>query len=506
MTSRLLSRRLASLLFASFVMSAALAIPLHAASELKGLKKDVEKAIQAGSEDEAIGLMAQIGALGTEDAIEALFLIGLKLGKTPKLYQAAGDEVAKCAGAAAFLEKRIGADVWQERVFVADIAVRIDSPEARKVLISLTADKHPNVQLSAVAALEKTMHRDAIPPLLDLLEDLMKKKRDVLYQAVLDALYMLTGQEHIIMEDWRKWWSGVGDSYDPKADAEGAGKDQKTSVKRKRRTKGAEFVGVPVDSRFATFIIDTSGTMRYVHKSDIPGLSSGDGSDGGGSSGGGQMTPDDQRLAEFWTRMEMAKRALFDVIEEIEPDTMFNIIRFDTIVDGFKKQLIPANPANKMAALKWAEGLKYKVNSTTNMQDAIEKAFQDPNTNAIYFLSDGLPSKDGKVNDPAGPILDRIFELNRFRKVKIHTFGYHPRGSGGEPYEELEEANTWLKRLAKETGGSFSELKVDPTLTPDNYEKRKRERRKKEKEEEKKEGEGEKSSNFALVYDPVLQP
>ena len=179
------------------------------------------------------------------------------------------------------------------------------------------------------------------------------------------------------------------------------------------------------------------------------------------------MTEEQKRLARFWTRMEMAKRELRKVIKKMSKDAAFNCVRFDTTVSKFKKKATPASSGNKKSALKWVDGLKH--NGNTNTLDSLMEAFgQDARTNTIFFLSDGLPSVDGKVNDPTEPILDKVFEMNRFRKIKIHCFGFHPFTQGGQQMPGLASANTWLKRLAESTGGTYTNMKVDNKLNPDN--------------------------------------
>ncbi|MGE4618177.1 MAG: hypothetical protein AAEJ04_00050, partial [Planctomycetota bacterium] len=338
-----------------------------------------------------------------------------------------------------------------------------ENDEALVLLAKFLEDKSAFVQGAAVEALRKSQSGIGVEPLITLLEKLVKKRKDVLYHQVRDALWELTGQDFDLIDEWHLWWEPRKGSFDPMAETH----EGKTGVKRKRRGDDPEFWGVPVESKNIVFVIDTSGSMRYVHKDDIPGLGRGDGSDGGGSSGGGQMTQEQQRLAKFWTRMEMAKRELRKVVKKMSKDAAFNCVRFDTTVSKFKKKISPASSGNKKSALKWVDGLKHNGNTNT-LESLIEAFTQDIKTNTIFFLSDGLPSVDGKVNDPTAPILDKIFDMNKHRKIKIHCFGFHPFTQGGQQMPGLTEANSWLKRLAESSGGTYTDMKVDPKLTPDN--------------------------------------
>ena len=70
---------------------------------------------------------------------------------------------------------------------------------------------------------------------------------------------------------------------------------------------------------------------------------------------------------------------------------------------------------------------------------------------------------------PTRPILNFVFKENRFRKIKINTFGFHHLVySNGQVHSGLQAANGFLKELAKSTGGDFTPMKVNPKFTPDN--------------------------------------
>jgi len=444
---------------------------IAASKELKQLEKDFTKALGGEDETSAIAALEGISAIGGEEAIALLYDLGMKFATTPKLYETSLKNLGKMEGTLAFVIERFGKidnkGDFRERVFIVDITASIPGDDAVVQLGTYLTDESSFVQGAAVEHLAKTMKNQAIGPLITLLEELSKKRKDVLYHQVRDALWLLTGQDFDVIDDWKSWGEPNKATFDPKVtDHEG-----KTGVKRKRRGEDdADFWDVPIESKNVVFVIDTSGSMKYVMKVDIPGLGRGDGSDSGQGSGGGGGTHDDHVLAEFWMRMAMAKRELKRVIGKLEKDVLFNCVRFDSTTSKFQKQAVQATPANKKAAQEWTEEIKHKGNTAT--LDALIEAFNaDARTNTIYFLSDGIPSKDGKVNDPTQPILDKLFELNRFRKIKIHTFGFDPNtypADGGPPNPDLVSANQWLKQLADATGGTFTVMKVDEKRTPKN--------------------------------------
>ncbi len=446
-----------------------LIVPAFAASkELKTLKKDIAKASAADDSDSVSTLLREMADLDEEDAYQYLYDAGYEHATTPKLYEEVLKLLAGKDGSLEFVKVRYdkidGKGDFRERVYLVDITAGISGSEATTQLGMYLGDKSPFVQGAAVDYLSKSQQREAIQPLIDLLEKLVKKRRDVLYHQVCDALWILTGQDFPVIDEWIKWWAPNKDSFDPKASTAGT-----TGVERKRSGEDPDFWGVPIESKNIVFVIDTSGSMKYVMKNDIPGLAHGDGSDSGGGSGGGQMTQEQIRLAEFWTRMSMAKRELTRVIRKLDKAAFFNCVRFDTTASKFLKQAVPGTPGNKNKAFKWIESIKDKGNTAT--LEALVEAFQsDARTNTIYFLSDGLPSKDGKNTEATRPILDKLFEMNRFRKIKIHTFGFYTMRypDGTDPNPDLVSANKWLKELADATGGKFTVMTVDEKRTPDN--------------------------------------
>ena len=75
------------------------------------------------------------------------------------------------------------------------------------------------------------------------------------------------------------------------------------------------------------FVIDTSGTMRFVQKDDIPGLamSNGTDKDTGTKASDEKLTKDNERLAKFWCRIEMAKRALLKALNGLDAEVALHI-------------------------------------------------------------------------------------------------------------------------------------------------------------------------------------
>jgi predicted protein tyrosine phosphatase len=84
------------------------------------------------------------------------------------------------------------------------------------------------------------------------------------------------------------------------------------------------------------------------------------------------------------------------------------------------------------------------ADSNTNIFDAIELAYKDPEVDTIYLLTDGEPTT-GRLVAPED-ILDEVLRWNRQRQIVIHCIGI---GTDAD----------LLKRLAQESGGTYKQVK-----------------------------------------------
>jgi hypothetical protein len=357
-------------------------------------------------------------------------------------------------------------------IYLADILSLSRDASAAVVVGSLAESKHPTLVRAAIGALRKIRKRESIPPLLALLESLEKKDRaGLLYQETRDALYDLTGENFESLADWKNWWEPRKESYTPDSAEVG-----QTRVVRRAREDAPEFVGRQIFASNTIFVIDTSGTMQYVMKNDIPGIARGDGSDSAKivKEATEELTPENERLARYWTRLEMARRALLRALHGFSPRAVVNVEEFNRVVRLLEKKPARFTGNMKKSLIARVERLSVSLAPGTDTLEALETAMaSDKGLAAIYFLSDGLPSADGQKNDDPMPILEKMEVLNRFRKVKIHTFGYDPEwtDAGGQKFAdpELTRANEFLQKLAERSGGTFTLLEVTDEEPPESF-------------------------------------
>ncbi len=350
------------------------------------------------------------------------------------------------------------------RVLAVDVAAAMTGDKGIAIILAGLKDDTVSVIESALNATLKRKPKDAVPVLIDMVEAWGKKKaKDAVYYNIRQTLIDITGETMEQIEDWRKWWEAAQAKFDPaKVRQEG-----KRSVRRLGGDDDPQFFGVPISSKNAVFVIDISLSMNLVQKDDIPGLTSVTGADQTKvvEQPKEKLTPENERLAKYWSRIEMAKRHLNKVLQGLKSPTRFNVIAFHDKVLKFNKKSQGVAQATQKNCGNWVRNLRTAGNTAT--LDALKDAFaSDSGVNTIYFLSDGLPSKDGVNIDDLDELLDEIRKLNRFRKIKIHTFGFYPFSMAGFPHEALKKANDFLTKLAQETGGTFTAMKVDPNEKP----------------------------------------
>lgn len=147
------------------------------------------------------------------------------------------------------------------------------------------------------------------------------------------------------------------------------------------------------------------------------------------------------------TRVAVAKRELAEAIKKLPEDTHFSMLFFDADIARWNRKLVPANQANRQRAVEWV--VRTKAGQGTASYDALDEGFGvDGNTEAVFFLSDGRPSR-GKITDP-DDIVRIVTKENYFRRIAVYTFGFDTGGGGGERF---------MRALAKRNQGFFKAIK-----------------------------------------------
>ena len=75
--------------------------------------------------------------------------------------------------------------------------------------------------------------------------------------------------------------------------------------------------------------------------------------------------------------------------EQLRHKQKFNLIGFDSKASSWRDRMVEVNEQNLQGAWSWIKGLTCK--GSTNTLAALRCALGDPQTEAIYLLSDGRP-------------------------------------------------------------------------------------------------------------------
>jgi hypothetical protein len=240
---------------------------------------------------------------------------------------------------------------------------------------------------------------DAIDALVGLLGQIDGEVYGDVVQYLGEATKMPYGDE---VNAWKIWWQKRKKDF-TFDQPPGAPPPEVVTVPR---GSYSSYYGLPVRARRLVFVIDISGSMHGP-------------------------------------RLDMAKRELTSVIGKMPPKNDFSIVVFDHQVIVWQRDLLPATPANKDAAMQYVARLQSRGRTAT--YDALDAAFRF-DAEAIFFLTDGEPTC-GRVIDPT-QITNLVSQANRLRRLSIYTIGLAP-GQVGSVFD------TFLKTLAEQNYGSY---------------------------------------------------
>jgi len=317
-----------------------------------------------------------------------------------------------------------GENEWVERLVSLTDSEELDQRNAalaeisrlgRRNMVELYMKKltDPNwsTRLIALHALEAYRDTMVLTPIIER----MSEEQGRMAVEFGDTLFRLTGQTFgARASTWEKWWGAQSaESFRlvPKAELEAI---VAASEERKlRQISNAAFFGVRIESHRVLFILDVSGSMNEPMRAEYVG-----------------------ELGR--PRIDVAKEELARAVQSLEPGALFNIAPFSGGVDSWLENGVAgADDYSREDALVYIDRLG--AAGGTNLFGSLEFAFDDPDVDTIFLLSDGEPSV-GDIIDPQ-LIREAIAERNATRNVVINTIAF------GADLQVLE----WL---AEDSGGT----------------------------------------------------
>lgn len=251
------------------------------------------------------------------------------------------------------------------------------------------------VRAAAIELLVATRAKQS-PPLLFAM---LAKESARMQEDVRWALRDLTGQQFLSLAEWQSWWSKEGATFQPRNGNDGI-------VGRNGDNQTVSYWNIAVRSDRVSFVVDVSGSMAQPF--------------GTGNA----------------TRLHEAKRQLTAVFDKLPKKTKTNMIAFAATAQPlFPKLQALGKKQRKLAETMMAE---LQPKGPTNVHEALQLAFADPEVDTIFLLTDGRPSV-GTIVAPAA-LADEVQRWNLARSIRIHTIA-------------IGEKSDFLERLAKDSGG-----------------------------------------------------
>lgn len=373
------------------------------------------------SEDKRLAAEAArwLGAAGRAEALAPLQGV-LDRTREPRVASAALAAIGELRGDAAAWTEELRALAGDSRRYVRNAALEALATQDARMHEDVLAQAIENddwttrnVALAGLLASRSVPATAAIVARIDREEGLM-------LQRFADALWQLSGKPfRTNPKAWQSWWKDEGANFEPISQEE---LEVLRAEEERRRlaqtTRANSFFGIRVISHRVIFILDVSGSMEERLRTPYLG-------------------------EEGETRLEFAKREMIAAIQRLEKGTFFNLVTFSNDSDSWTPSgMALSTPENLDSAVAYAQ--KMRPGGGTNLFGALRKAFEDPEVDTIFVLSDGEPSI-GAITDPWG-IRSEVANWNQDRGVVINAI------SVGGKYRILE----WL---ALDSGGVHTQVR-----------------------------------------------
>lgn len=310
---------------------------------------------------------------------------------------------------------------WQKLTVSMDELVKCAGPEALNALRvlreTLPFQKDFGFRRAVVQATINLRTKESVGQLIQWMDFLDGEIRGDLMRHLSSLANHFVGPD---AKDWAEWWQKAQADFefpDVAPSAIIATVEGQTLVESDYARWGkTQFYGLPVYARKIVFVLDASSSMLQG------------------------------------TRMNDAKAQLINSINELDENYRFNIIVYNQTVGAWQRQMIQATESSRKHALRYIASVQPQAATATF--DALEAAFSHPDLEAVYLVTDGVPTTGKVIHLEA--IIKAVSEQNQARRVTLNVIGIQPEG----PFEEF------LKALAEKNFGTYRRVQDTVQLPP----------------------------------------
>lgn len=370
-----------------------------------GALKELTKALGDKAADVRAAAAQALGRIGDEDALKALAKAADDKEYAVRAYAREALARIDAAGHGDALREGLADREPGVRCFLLGCVPELLPDEVLARSAAALADTDWRVRLQAAQNLGELASLEAIDALVAASGD----PRPIVAHAVRDALMKRTGMAWNKPEQWRTWWIGEREGFDPVAPLE------PKSTQDGERTVAVRYNDLPVDSDHVAFLIDVSSEMKAR-------LSGGQGSKG-----------------------EAARAELARVLELLQGKLVFNVFAYDTLAAAFEKGPVELDEKSAKQALAFVDDTHPR--GAKDIWNALLTALGDTELDTLYLLASGEPEVGLYVH--YNRITEHLRELQRFHKVVVH----------GVAYTDSDWYAKQIEEVCKATGGEFRRVK-----------------------------------------------
>jgi hypothetical protein len=336
----------------------------------------------------------------------------------------ATDEELAAAALEAITQIREGDAEWSEKLVGYASSTKVEVRNAALTVLGKRGDaallktalNDPawSTRLVALRGLERLRTKEGVAAIIER----MPQEEGRMLHEFADVLWRLTGQPfRIETRAWKGWWEKASGDFQPISEAELAKRESEEEARRlKHVSKTTSFFGIRIKSHRVIFILDVSGSMNEATRAEYVGK-------------------------EGEPRISVAKRELNRCIDGLDEASLFNIITFSGGVSHWADGVSDSKESSRKEAKDWVD--KLGADGGTNLYGALQVAFEDPDVDTIFILSDGEPM-GGQIDDP-GTIREHVRVWNENRHIVLNTIAVGGRFA-------------ILRWLAEDSGGTHVEF------------------------------------------------